>query len=166
MQSKVTMTLESPGSLAQYTRPELIVPQLRERDTAGTIKELSEVLHQQRCVPDLLAFYHAALNHEFLVNSAAECGIAFPHARLHGVAQASFAFGFSPEPFLWGSRPSQPVQFVFLLAVPATEATEFLQLLSALARLAQQNSVLSALRVQKSAPGFMKFFGQIKVRSV
>jgi PTS system nitrogen regulatory IIA component len=159
-----SITKESCGSLADYTRPALIVPELRERDTAGAVKELSQILHQQGCVPDVLAFYHAALNHEFLVNSATDCGIAFPHARLHGVAQSAFAFGRSPEAFPWGTRPSSPVQLIFLLAVPATDATGFLQLLSALARLGQDEQLLAGLRAQESPQGIFELFKQIKVR--
>ena len=89
---------ETCGCLADYTQPALIVPQVRERDTAGVVKELSQLLHQQGCVTDLLAFYHAALNHEFLVNSATDCGIAFPHARLNGVTHSCFAFVLFPHP--------------------------------------------------------------------
>jgi mannitol/fructose-specific phosphotransferase system IIA component (Ntr-type) len=159
-----TVATEFCGSLADYTRPALIVPELRERDTAGVVKELSQVLHQQGCVPDVLAFYHAALNHEFLVNSAMECGIAIPHARLNGVANSSFAYGHTREPFTWGSRPSPTVQFVFLLAVPATDAAGFLQLLSALARLGREDHLLAGLRAGGSTEEIFEFFKQIKVR--
>jgi mannitol/fructose-specific phosphotransferase system IIA component (Ntr-type) len=159
-----SITSQLSGCLADYTRPELIVPQLRERDTAGVVKELSQILHEQGCVPDVLAFYHAALNHEFLVNSATDCAIAFPHARLNGVSDSSFAFGRSPEPFAWVGRSSAPVQFIFLLAVPATDAAGFLQLLSALARLGQQESLLAGLRSQETAEDLFRFFQQIKVR--
>jgi PTS system nitrogen regulatory IIA component len=150
--------------LADYTRPALIVPELRERDTAGVVKELSQVLHEEGCVPDVLAFYHAALNHEFLVNSAMDCGVAIPHARLHGVANSSFAFGRAREPFSWGSAPSSAVQFVFLLAVPATDAAGFLHLLSALARLGREDRLLSGLQDRDSAEQIYQFFKEIKVR--
>jgi mannitol/fructose-specific phosphotransferase system IIA component (Ntr-type) len=142
----------------------LIVPQLRERDMAGILKELSQILHQEGCVPDVLAFYHAALNHEFLVNSATGCGIALPHARLHGVARSSFAFGRLPEPITWGARPAQAVQFIFLLAVPATDAAEFLQLLSALARLGKQESLLAGLAAESTVEAIFGLFTQVKVR--
>lgn len=161
---RVQTSSEACGSLADYTQPGLIVPHLRERDTAGIVKELSQLLHEQGCVPDLLAFYHAALNHEFLVNSATDCGIAFPHARLNGVAQSKFAFGRCAEPMNWGSRPSSPVEFVFLLAVPATDAAGFLQLLSALARLGQDESLLDRLRTQNNPTALFEFFKQVKVR--
>jgi PTS system nitrogen regulatory IIA component len=155
---------EMSSSLADYTGPNLVVPELRERDTAGVVKELSGVLHQQGRVPDLLAFYHAALNHEFLVNSATECGIAVPHARLHGVNQSSFAFGRAPQPFPWGTRPSSSVQYVFLLAIPATDAAGFLQLLSALARLSQNPALLEQLRSCSSAEEILRTFQGVQVR--
>jgi hypothetical protein len=43
---------------------------LRERDTAGIISQLSQALQGEGCVPDLLPFYHSALNQEWLSKSA------------------------------------------------------------------------------------------------
>jgi mannitol/fructose-specific phosphotransferase system IIA component (Ntr-type) len=128
------------------------------------VKELSQLLHQEACVPDVLAFYHAALNHEFLVNSAMECGLALPHARLHGVVNSTFAYGQAREPFTWGTRPSSQVRHVFLLAVPATDAAGFLQLLSALARLGREAQLLEQLSLGGTAEAIFEFFNQIKVR--
>ena len=133
-------------TLADYTHLGLIIPQLTERDTAGIIGELSQALQRQGCLPDLLPFYHAALNRELLSNSALPCGIAFPHARLGGIKQIQFALGRTPHPVIWGSKNSWPVQMVFLLAVPATDAAQYLHLLAALARLGQQEDRLAELR--------------------
>jgi mannitol/fructose-specific phosphotransferase system IIA component (Ntr-type) len=142
----------------------LIVPRLQERGTAGVVKELSQLLHEEGCVPDVLAFYNSAMNHEFLVNSATGCGIALPHARLNGVTESRFAFGRAAEPFLWGARPSTLVEFVFLLAVPATDAAGFLQLLSALAKLGHEERLLESLRAQESVDELYEFFEQLRVR--
>jgi mannitol/fructose-specific phosphotransferase system IIA component (Ntr-type) len=132
--------------LADYTRRELLLPDLQEQDAAGIISELSQVLQQHGCVPDVLPFYHAALNQELMSNSALECGIAFPHARLSGVKQLQFALGRTGEPIIWGPKGSLPVRLVFLLAVPATDAANYLHLLASLARLGQQPHFLTALR--------------------
>ncbi len=136
-------------TLGDYTAPPLIVPQLRERDTPGIIGELSQALQRQGCLPDMLPFYHAALNQELLANSALPCGIAFPHARLAGVKQVQFALGRTPHPITWGCKNSWTVQFIFLLAVPATDAARYLHLLATLARLGHQADHLTQLR---SAP--------------
>jgi mannitol/fructose-specific phosphotransferase system IIA component (Ntr-type) len=143
---EATVNVAAPISLADYTRPGLIVPRLRERDTAGIISELSQVLQREGSVPDVLPFYQAALNQELLANSALESGLAFPHARLGGVKRLQFAFGRTPEPIVWGGRSSWPVQLVFLIAVPATDAAGYLHLLASLARLGQQPDILAQLR--------------------
>src|SRR5262245_61669260 len=97
--------VEAQVTLANFTRPQSVVPCLRERDTAGIISELSQVLQRQDGVPDLLPFYLAALNQELLANSA-DCGLAFPHARLSGVKQLQFAFGRAPQSVIWGTKGS------------------------------------------------------------
>ncbi len=164
MPNDATINLVAPLTLADYTRSALIVPQLRQCDTAGTIGELSRVLQWQGCVPDVLPFYHAALNQELLANSALECGIAFPHARLGGVKRLQFAFGRAAEPIIWGAKGSWPVQFIFLLAVPATDAASYLHLLASLARLGQQPELLAELRAAEGAEGILAVLEKIRMR--
>ena len=153
----------APVTLADYTRPSLIVPRLRERDTAGIISELSQALQRQGCVPDMLPFYHAALNQELLANSALQCGLAFPHARLSGVKQLQFAFGRAPEPLIW-AKSRWPAQFIFLLAVPATDAASYLHLLACLARLGQQPEQMSELRSADTVEAILAVLEKLKLR--
>jgi PTS system nitrogen regulatory IIA component len=154
----------APASLADYTRPNLVVPQLRQKDAAGIISELSHALQRGGFVPDVLPFYHAALNQELLGNSAQACGIAFPHARLSGVKQLQFAFGRAPQPVVWGAKGSWPVQLVFLLAVPATDAASYLHLLASVARLGQRPELLEELRTADRTDNILELLGRIKLR--
>jgi mannitol/fructose-specific phosphotransferase system IIA component (Ntr-type) len=164
------MLTETPPSasvqatLADYTRRELVVPCLGESDTAGIISELSQVLQRQGSVPDLLEFYHAALNRELMDNSSLQCGIAFPHARVNGVKQLHFAFGRAPRPVMWGAKGCAPVQLVFLLAVPATDAACYLHLLASIARLGQQADRLSELRAAEGADEILAVLEKIGMR--
>jgi PTS system fructose-specific IIC component len=151
-------------TLADYTRPELVVPAVRERDAAGIISELSHLLRRHGCVADVLPFYHTALNQELLSNSAQPCGFAFPHARLSGVRQLQFAFGRVPQPVVWGPKGSQAVQLVFLLAVPATDAACYLHLLATLARLAQQPERLEKLRAAGDVQTLISELERIRLR--
>ena len=164
MPTEATLTIAAPVSLADYTQSELIVPQLRECDTAGIISELSQVLQRQGGVPDVLPFYQAALNQELLANTALDCGMAFPHARLSGVKRLQFAFGRTPEPIVWGARSSWPVQLVFLLAVPATDAAGYLHLLASLARLGQQPEHLAQLRAADNAEAILAVLQKARMR--
>lgn len=164
MAPELTVVPVGQLTLADYTRPGLLVPRLRERDAAGIISELSHVLQHEGLVADVLPFYHIALNHELLANSAHPCGIALPHGRLSGVKQLQFAFGRAPEPVGWGAKGSCPVQLIFLLAVPATDAACYLHLLASLARLAQQPEWLAELRSAEDSRSVMAVLEKIKLR--
>lgn len=164
MLSEATIHVAASVSLADYTRPPLIVPRLREGDTAGIISELSQILQQQGGVPDVLEFYQAALNQELLTNSALDCGLAFPHARLSGIKRLQFAFGRTPQPIVWGAKSSWPVQLIFLLAVPATDAAGYLQLLACLARLGQQPEVRAQLRAAENGEAILTVLGNLRMR--
>jgi mannitol/fructose-specific phosphotransferase system IIA component (Ntr-type) len=159
-----TIHAVAPVTLADYTLSALVVPCLRERDTAGIIGELSQVLQREGCVTDVLPFYHTALNQELLATSAVESGLAFPHARLGTVKQLRFAFGRAPAPVIWGARGSWRVQLIFLMAVPATDATSSLHLLASIARLAQQPDSLAELRTADNAETILAVLERIRLR--
>jgi mannitol/fructose-specific phosphotransferase system IIA component (Ntr-type) len=165
MLSEVTVGPVGQLTLGRYTNCRLIVPQLQQRDTAGIISELSQTLQKDGWVTDVLPFYHTALNHELMTNSALENGLALPHARLNGVKKLQFAFGRAPEPVVWGPKGSRRVDLVFLLAVPATDAASYLHLLASLARLGQQANQLSSLRTAEDVPSLLAILEQIPIRS-
>jgi len=164
MSSNVTLNVVAPVALADYTRSEMLVPQLRERDTAGIISELSQVLQRHGCVPDVLPFYHEALNQELLVSSATGSGVAFPHARLGAIKQLQFALGRLNEPVSWGSGNAARVSLIFLLAVPATDAAGYLHLLSSLARLGQRPEVIAQLQKAETANDMLQVLNQVPIR--
>ena len=164
MSSDLTANVVAPETLADYTRSELIVPRLRERDTAGIISELSQALQREGSVTDVLPFYHSALNRELLTNSALDCGMAFPHARLSGIKQLRFALGRSPEPVIYGGKGSAPVRLIFLIAVPATDAAGYLHLLASLARMAQSPPFFAELLSAQTANAMLAVLIKIGIR--
>ena len=151
-------------TLADFTKPGLIVPHLRSRDATSTIHELSLALQREGCVPDWLPFYHEALNREFLLSTDMEAGMAFPHARLAGLKELAFAFGRSDEPFAWGPQITHPVRMVFLLAVPATDAEHYLSLVSGLARLSGNHPLLEIIRGAADGAEIIAAFRQVVLR--
>jgi len=145
MPPELTSSVAAAESLGDFTRGDLIVPQLREQDAAGIMGELSRVLAQGSCVPDGLSFFQAALNQEVLSDAVVPSVLVVAHARLSGVRRLQFAFGRTPRPVVWNTKDSWPVQLIFLLAVPATETTHYLQLLSSLARLGLNTGAVARL---------------------
>jgi mannitol/fructose-specific phosphotransferase system IIA component (Ntr-type) len=152
-------------TLAEFTSPGLIIPHLRGQEATSVIQELSQAMQREGRVPDLLPFYHAALNREFLVGTEMEGGMAFPHARLSGLKELSFAFGRSDEPLLWGTRGSRTVRSVFLLAVPATDSTQYLLLISGLARLAKQSQLMEKLQAAQDTFQILEVLQQVNLRT-
>ena len=141
------------------------MPRLRGLDAASVIQELSQVLQREKRIPDLLPFYHAALNREFMVSTNMEAGMAFPHARLPALKEVAFAFGRSDQPLGWGSKASGAVRLVFLLAVPATDATQYLLLISGLARLAKDGRLVAELHAARNASQVLAVLRQVELRT-
>lgn len=151
-------------TLADLTSPALVIMQLRSQDPAGVIQELGQAMQREKRVPDLLPFYHAALNGEYLMGSSWEAGMAFPHARAAGVQQPSFAVGRSLTPLAWGVKAPNPVRLVFLIAVPATDSSQYLSLISGLARLAKNDELVAALHNAADPVGVIEVLKQIELR--
>jgi mannitol/fructose-specific phosphotransferase system IIA component (Ntr-type) len=152
-------------TLADFTSPGLIVPRLRGQDVAAVIQELSQAMQREKRVPDLLPFYHAALNQEFLVSTDMEAGMAFPHARLPGLKELSFALGRSAEPLGWTARATRSVRLVFLMAVPATDSTQYLLLISGLARLGNDSRLAAMLQAAPDAFQMLEVLQQVTLRT-
>lgn len=151
-------------SIADYTHPDLILPCLRASEPAGIIKELSQRLCADGAIADMLAFYHAAINHEFLTHSALPAGIAIPHARSAQVHRLTLAFGRTRTPVVWGAKRSNLIDLVFLLAVPATEAAACLGLLSGIASLTLQPGLLRGIRSATQEREIFELLGAISAQ--
>jgi len=152
-------------TLADFTSPGLIIPHLRGHDAASVIQELSQALQREKRVTDLLPFYHAALNREFMVSTDIEAGMAFPHARLPTLKELYFALGRSDEALSWGPRAARSVRLVFLMAVPATDSTQYLLLISGLARLTKESRLVKKLHAAQDTFQILEVLQQVELRT-
>jgi PTS system nitrogen regulatory IIA component len=164
MLSPEVLSTSVGASLADYTGESLIHLRLEGGDPTSVIQELSRVLRRDGRIPDLLPFYHAALNREFLSSTATGSGLAFPHARVHGLDRISMAVGRCEVPMAWGARGNPAVRLVFLLAVPATESTEYLLLVSSLARLEREKLLLDRLQKASTPLEVLNLLKEIRVQ--
>src|SRR6266404_3846180 len=163
--SNILATPTSPTTLADFTSPRLLIPNLSGTDAAAVIQELSQAMRREGRVPDLLPFYHAALNREFLVSTETEAGMAFPHARIAALQEVSFALGRSREPLAWSTRGMGSVRLVFLIAVPANDSTRYLSLISGLARLAKEPQAVEKLYCATDPLQMFEVLQQTKLRT-
>lgn len=152
-------------TLADFTNSSLIIPHLHGEDAASAIKELSQALQTENRVGDVLPFYQAALNREFMVGTDMEAGMAFPHARVSGLKDVSFALGRSDEPLRWGNNAASSVRLVFLIAVPATDAAQYLLLISGLARLSKDSRLVARLHAAQDTFQILEVLQQVALRT-
>ena len=130
-------------TVGDFTESSLLIPQLLAADQASGIHALSHRLQGAGRVEDSLTFFQAALQRDYLSSSAIEGGVAFPHARGHGINRFSFALGLSKEGVHW--RDGSHVHAVFLIAVPSAETQLYLTIVSVLARQSRLDGWLTAL---------------------
>jgi nitrogen PTS system EIIA component len=123
------------STVADYTAPSLMVPFLRSRHAASLVAELCTTLHAQGRIADAESCCRTIIRRETLSSTSMSPGWAFPHARLEGIPQLAFALGRSSKPLAWFG--GEPVNTVFLFAVPETGAAAYLGLISGLAKLSQ-----------------------------
>lgn len=80
-------------------------------------------------------FLKSVLDREELSTTGIGFRIAIPHGKSCAVAEPTVAFARLKKPLDWNSLDGEPVEVVFLLAVPSVSASdEHLRILSALAR--------------------------------
>ncbi len=154
-----------PSSLADFTSPALIVPDLRGRDAAAVIEELSETLGRDERVLDWESFCSTAIKRELLVSTEMEAGMAFAHARRADVKEVSFALGRKKEPMRWGAGAVASVRLVFLIAVPADDSAQYLSLISGLARLAKESNTVEKLHTATDAMRIFEVLREATVRT-
>lgn len=160
----VTLRPATNMTLADFTDPGLVISHLRGEDAPSVIQELSLALHRERRIPEMLPFYLAALNREYMVSTHVEAGMALPHARLSGLQELSFAIGRSDASLPWGGTSTGGVRLVFLSAVPATDSTQYLALISGLARLAKDGRLVEKLLSAQDSLQMLEVLKQVDLR--
>ena len=164
MQLNDAISADTATNMAGYTQPALLVPRLAGTDMAGIIKELSVRLHRECCVPDMLQFYHAVLNREYLIPTAMDFGVAIPHARVDGPVGVQFAMGRCVPSLVWGAKGALEVEWVFLVAVPSTDAASYLHFLSGLAKFGRQPDLRARAQAAAHPSELYALLEEVRVR--
>ena len=135
------MSMERPTCLADFTRPELIIPRLRSTSAELVIGELTDKLEQTGSLENRTVFLDAVRVRERLSPTSCAPGWALPHARLADLPKLTFALGTALQPLTWLGEQKASVKIVWLFAVPESETRAYLNLIASIARFSQ-NAVL------------------------
>ena len=163
MQANPLLAEDSEPTLADYSSPSLIVPSLRGLDAPSVIKELSASLQRAGWITDLLPFYQAALNREYLCSTVTEPGWALPHVLVKGLQKPCFALGRATGPIAWVGNNALRVQLVFLLAAPETDARAYMTLMLGLARLSRDIQLLDRLLKADASSEIFNLLRQVRL---
>src|SRR5690349_177307 len=131
LEQSPSLTVET---LAGFTSPELIIPDLSALTASAVIAELGDALLTQGCVEDLASFEHAVRTRESISPTAFVSGWALPHARLPASPELKFAFGRTRQPVAWFGNTTAQVRTILLFAVPEDAAKAYLNVNAAIAR--------------------------------
>jgi mannitol/fructose-specific phosphotransferase system IIA component (Ntr-type) len=154
------MAADTDAMLAAHTSPGLIIPALRGVDAPAVIQELSAAIQREGHIPDLLPFYQAALNREYLCSTVTEPGWALLHVLVKGLDKPCFALGRTTAPIAWGNSVLR-VQLIFLLAAPETDARAYMTLILGLSRLSRDSRLFDQLLKAKGSLEIFELLRQV-----
>jgi mannitol/fructose-specific phosphotransferase system IIA component (Ntr-type) len=135
-------------TLADFTGPILLIPELLNERRESAIAELSARLMEAGRIQNARVFTRAALEHESLASTVFD-QVAFSLARGCSATELSFAIGLSEFGIRWGSPKAVPVFVVVLFAVPDAAGNAYLSLLTTFSSLLKDKSLFPMLRHAK-----------------
>lgn len=142
-------------SLADFTSPALILPQLHEQTPAGVARELNSLLHRHAALPESFFLTPAALCRELLTNTTLDCGMLIAQLRSTPITRCCFTLGRVREPLHWRAQRLTPVVLICIVAESNSSGAEYRRVLTTLSRLATQTDAIAELRAAHSTEEMM-----------
>lgn len=113
----------------------LIKLELQTNTKEDCMKELIQLMDTEGRINDVSSYTEEVLSREALSTTGIGFGIAIPHGKCEAVKIPTVAFGRKSAGVEWQSLDGDPVNMIFLLAVPKeAESNEHLKILAALSR--------------------------------
>lgn len=137
-------------TLAEFTSPAFIFPQLQGRTPVEVIREMAAILQPAEGLEGVFRPGLKALTKELLTSTGLKAGLVCAEVKLSTVKRLQFALGRCPTPLPWLVRTYPPIEFVVLLlsspALPEVAAVR-----AALTTLGRDTAKLQRLRTAADA---------------
>ena len=128
------------------------------------INELANLLLAAGRITNVQEYVAAVRKREEQVSTGVGMGIGIPHGRSAAVCRPTVAFGRSTQGIDFDSIDEEPVDLLFLLAVPETvEDREYMATLASLARMLAHDDFQEKLRQAPSKPDVLTAFREVKI---
>ena len=139
-------------NLTTLSHPRAVCLQARFTDRDDAILQLAQRLTELGKITDAQAYLAEVFHRESLGPTALGEGLAVPHGKTAAVKEAAFAVATLSEPLAWeGVDGPEPVELVFLLAIPPGEAgSTHIQILTTLTTRLADDEVRSRIMAADS----------------
>ncbi len=119
--------------IARFSSLALMIPDLKSTGHAEATAEMVSATYAAGFVEDEKEFKDALMRREAMASTAVGCALAFPHARGVHAGGLTLAVGISQKGVDFGDG-GDPVNLVFMSAVPAQASMFYMEMVSKLAR--------------------------------
>jgi len=133
-----------------------IVLDLKGTKKEEVIRELVDVLAQNKVLKNKEGFLNAVLERETLESTAIGDGLAIPHAKSDSAERIFCALGVKKEGLNFDSLDGKPVCIVFLVASPPDMNKEYIQIVAKAARLLKSKVMFEKILEAKSPEEVLK----------
>ena len=148
--------------LAQLTTPELIMLDAVFEDRFSAINALTDKLEQTGKLTNKAQFLEAVLKREEEGPTALGEYLAVPHGKSEAVKEPVFACAFVKDELMWkGLDGDEPVNMIFLLAIPPAEAgSTHMEVLTTLTSSLVDDDFRNQLLAARTTQEIMALFGE------
>jgi mannitol/fructose-specific phosphotransferase system IIA component (Ntr-type) len=138
---------------AKLLQPEHILLEITAAEKNEAILEVAGLLRKDGDVLQFDNFCGDLIARDKLRSTAADYGVAFPHARTDAVREIVIAAGRSARGVFFGE---ELVNFIFVIGTPREKASEYLVAVGSLARLLRLEPIRAALAAAPTASDFIR----------
>lgn len=145
-------------SLEDIIKPDGVLCNAHARSKKHCLEILSELL--VRSIPDIAAeeIFERLIERERLGCTGLERGVAFPHSRVDGLAEANAALIKLTEPVNFDSADGQPVDLVFGLLVPSDGGNDHTTIIDNITRALRDDGLRARLREARTSSALFDTF--------
>lgn len=144
--------------IGKLLTPNRVSFQLKGRTKEEAIEELIEILYRDGTIENKEEFKSAVMKREGEFSTGIGHGIGIPHGKSKAVREASIAFGISQDGINFDSMDGQPVNLLFLIAVPKKSDDVHLKILSHISRRLMHRSVREKLMAANTYEHILEAF--------
>ena len=127
-----------------------IIPNLKDRDKKGVLKEMADWLASQDPSLDAQRLLAILLERERVSTTAIGEGVAIPHGRMPGVKRVCGIFARSPQGVSFDSLDGGLTYLFFLLVAPEDSTADHLKALARISRLLKDTAFRARLMKEKT----------------